>query len=136
MQCNDTWTDGNGYKWIYSKSGNAVTITGVSPAEGDISVPVMLDGIPVTSIGDSAFCGCSGLTSVTIPDSVTIIGWDAFSGCSRLTSVIFMGNAPSISNAPFCNVKSGCVASVSPKSTGWGVGAGQHWNGLTLQYWP
>jgi hypothetical protein len=36
----------------------------------------------------------------------------------------------------FSNVASGCVASVSPKSTGWGVAVGEKWNGLVLQYWP
>ena len=43
----------------------------------------------VTSIGESAFEGCSGLTSVTIPDSVTSIGRYAFQSCSSLTSVTF-----------------------------------------------
>lgn len=32
----------------------------------------------VTSIGGAAFCGCKGLTSITIPDGVTNIGADAF----------------------------------------------------------
>lgn len=41
----------------------------------------------VTSIGDSAFWGCNGLTSVTIPDGVTSIGSYAFAWCSNLTSV-------------------------------------------------
>ena len=40
-----------------------------------------------TIIGRNAFGGCSGLTSVTIPNSVTSIGIRAFFGCTGLTSV-------------------------------------------------
>ena len=42
----------------------------------------------VTSIGESAFYDCSGLTSVTIPNSVTSIGDETFRGCSGLKKVI------------------------------------------------
>jgi hypothetical protein len=56
----------------------------------------------VTSIGDYAFSGCSGLTSITIPSGVTNIGDLAFSGCSGLTSVYFAGNAPSLGSSVFC----------------------------------
>lgn len=41
----------------------------------------------VTSIGDYAFYGCSGLTEITIPENVISIGYAAFQGCSFLSSV-------------------------------------------------
>lgn len=50
-------------------------------------------GNSVTSIGNYAFLGCRGLTSVTIPNSVTSIGTSAFQGCSYLTSVTIDGNS-------------------------------------------
>lgn len=45
----------------------------------------------VTSIGESAFEGCSLLTSITIPASVMSIGVHAFNGCSSLTDINYGG---------------------------------------------
>ena len=59
-------------------------------------------GNSVSSIGEYAFEGCSGLTSVTIPNSVTSIDNYAFEGCSGLTSVTIGNSVTSIGKYAFC----------------------------------
>ena len=53
----------------------------------------------ITSIGESAFLGCRGMTELTLPNSVTSIGGNAFEGCSGLTELILPNSVTSIGNA-------------------------------------
>ena len=64
-------------------------------------VTLSMFGDGVTSIGSSAFFGCSNLTRVVIPDSVTSIGESAFYGCSSLTSIIIPNGVTIIGSAAF-----------------------------------
>lgn len=47
------------------------------------------DNTNMTSIGDGAFAGCAGLTSVTIPSGVTSIDSAAFAYCKYLANAFF-----------------------------------------------
>lgn len=57
----------------------------------------------VTSIGNSAFFGCKGLTSITIPDRVTSIGYSAFYNCTGLSSITIPDRVTSIGSSAFYN---------------------------------
>lgn len=74
---------------------------------GNITIPTIVayggNSYSVTSIGNNAFNGCSGLKSVTIPNSVTSIGNEAFNGCSGLTSMSVSDNVKSIGYGAFSN---------------------------------
>ena len=55
----------------------------------------------VTSIGDSAFYYCYSLSTITIPDSVTNIGNNAFQYCYSSSSIIIPDSVTSICNCTF-----------------------------------
>ncbi|MBQ7522109.1 MAG: leucine-rich repeat protein [Clostridia bacterium] len=71
----------------YSVSDGKVTITKYNGNDTEVVIPSEIDGLPVTSIGFSAFCNCIGLTEVTIPDTVTSIGSAAFQTCYDLKNI-------------------------------------------------
>ncbi|MBE6703331.1 MAG: leucine-rich repeat domain-containing protein [Ruminococcaceae bacterium] len=67
-----------------SPAGAALCIENVNVTTGTLIIPA-----DVTSIGAYAFCGCTGITGLTISENVTTIGTAAFEGCTALTSIAF-----------------------------------------------
>ena len=60
----------------------------------------------VTSIGDSAFAGCSSLSNIAIPSSVNSIGDKAFWNCCSLSSIVIPNSVTSIGDRAFDNCSS------------------------------
>ncbi len=93
-------TPASSFKYETNKTGG-ITITGFTGKERDVIIPKTINGKSVTSIGDGAFRGCSGLNSIILPDSVTSIGSLAFSGCAWLKSITIPGSVTSIGEYAF-----------------------------------
>ena len=83
---------GSCYEYSNEYSGNVV-IPGSVTYNGKI--------YSVTGIRSGAFYGCTGLTSVTVPNSVTIIGDYVFQNCTGLTSVTIPNSVTSIGYGMF-----------------------------------
>ena len=96
---NITWTlDSDGLLTI--KGTGAMTDYEYSPWDGmDVKKIVIGDGI--TTIGEYAFIGCTGLTSVEIPNSVTSIGKAAIGNCTGLTSITIPSSVTNIGYSAF-----------------------------------
>ena len=82
-------------------------------------------------IGDCAFTGCTGLTSVKIPDGVTSIGGWAFAGCTGLTSITLPDSVTSISYRAFAKCTGLTSVKIPDSVTSVGGGAFGKCTGLT-----
>ncbi|HXR03818.1 MAG TPA: leucine-rich repeat domain-containing protein [Verrucomicrobiae bacterium] len=112
--------------YVCTPTSNSITINGYNGFDGSITIPDVINGLPVTTIasgafdnpgglgltniimganvttiGNYAFASCYSLTSLTIPNSVTSIGSGAFAFCDKLKSVYFQGNAPNADSSVF-----------------------------------
>lgn len=80
---------------------------------GSITIPSSVtyneDEYDVKYVGKEAFANCTGLTTVTIPNSVIDIGVTAFIGCTGLNSITIPNSVTSIGESAFA----GCTSLVS-----------------------
>ena len=126
-------TCGDNLTWTFDEATGTLTIQGTGPMwdwDGAYATPwyrhrtaikCMTISNGITTIGDSAFCGCDALTLVTIPTSVTTIGEWAFEGCTSLTEVTIPNGVVAIEERTFaeCQSLSQVIIPNSVTSIGW-----------------
>lgn len=119
-----SWTSETFYIPASLKS---VTITGGHIIPGAFSRCVNITSVTigdrVMSIGDYAFWGCAGLTSVKIPDSVTGIELAAFASCTSLENATIGNGVTNISDDVFNSCSSLTSVVIPDTVTGIGNGA-------------
>lgn len=103
----------NGVEWKYTvtEEGTAVIeaeewcVPAIDQStSGAVVVPSVLGGYPVTSIGSYAFCYCTSLENIEIPNKVTNIGGRAFYNCDSLTSITIPNSVTNIGESAFLDV--------------------------------
>ena len=116
-----SWVEGTEGLMFSTYYTNYVSVTGYNGNADNVVIPKTYRGIPVKEIKDSAFSYQTRLKSITLPDSVTSIGNDAFYGCSGLTSIFVDKRNTKYHSAGNCLIETatktlilGCKTSVIP----------------------
>ncbi|AKB27731.1 Chitin binding protein [Methanosarcina siciliae T4/M] len=117
--------------FTYTSDGSSITITKYIGSDDIVLIPAEIEGLPVTTIGTSAFYGCSALTTVTIPDSVTTIGTSAFQVCSALTTVSIPDSITTIGTSAFQDCSALTTVTIGSGVTTIGTSAFQDCSALT-----
>ncbi len=106
----------SGLKYELSEDGGSYTVSSVGTAKDSIVViPYEFKGLPVLSIGESAFRDNKTAVTVQIPAIVTDIGARAFYNCTQLEEIVLPDGIERINEEAF----RGCSSLVSvslPKS--------------------
>ena len=84
----------------YHSAGNCLIETATKTLILGCKASIIPDDDSVTNISNSAFSGCVGLTSITIPDSVINIG-TTFRGCGDLVNVVIGNGVTNINSRAF-----------------------------------
>ncbi len=103
---------------LFDRTGKTIICYPKGKTESEYSIPES-----VTSIGDRAFYGCKGLTSINIPNFVTSIGDRAFYKCSGLTSINIPNSVTSIGDGAFFGCKGLTSINIPDSVTSIGDGA-------------
>jgi hypothetical protein len=101
-------------QFTFTTNNGVITITGYTGSGGTVVIPSTTNGLPVGSIGTSAFGFNTSVTNVAMPNSVTNIGDFAFDGCSNLMSATLPSSVTTIGEAAFAGT--GLTSATIPNS--------------------
>ncbi len=116
--------------WVYTTDGTAITITGYTGVGGDVTIPDIIEGLPVTRLGVNAFNAVASITNVVFGNNVTDIGDAAFTSCANLVTVTMGNSVVTMGSGVFLN--SHQVAAVTLSSNLTSIPDGTFWNGYAL----
>ena len=89
----------SGLKRVTFEEGTTEVLANLFWSAFELEEVELLD--TMTSIGSSAFLGCSSLTEISLPNSITEIGRSAFEDCTSLTSIVIPDSVISIDGYAF-----------------------------------
>ena len=120
--------DGNNTNYDSRDNCNAI----INTSTGELIVGCNTSQIPsgVKSIGENAFNGCKGITSIIIPNTVTSIGANAFYNCTGLTSVVIPNSVTNIERLAFYNCNRLTLLNIPESVTSIGDSAFSNCTGL------
>ena len=98
-----------------------VEITGYNGTEDDVRVPAVIEGLPVTVIGTSAFYDCDVLKTVELPEGIESIGYSAFAEAGNLRSIVLPEGVRLVDGHAFrnCARLKSVTFPLSLKEVGW-----------------
>ena len=125
----------DGIKYFLDYIAQTASVIGIDGANDNIIIPSPLTkdnvSFSVTNIRDNAFKGCTGIKSISLPNTITNIGEHAFQDCTGLTSIIIPGSVISIGRQTFFRCTGLTSVTISNSVTNIGLLAFYGCNSLT-----
>lgn len=110
--------------FICTQTDDGVVITRYVGEDEEIIIPAVIDGSPVTEIGERAFEGNPDIVSVEIPSGVTKIGYHAFTADRGLETVTIASTVTEIEEGVFHECES--LSAINYE------GDEDSWSGITI----
>ncbi|OXS25252.1 MAG: hypothetical protein BI182_05845 [Acetobacterium sp. MES1] len=88
----------------YYSYDDGVTINKYTGSDEKVTIPAMINGVPVRYISYRSFNTCDSVTEIIVPEGVNYIGNEAFYNCTNLTKVTLPNSLENMHVSPF----SGC----------------------------